>query len=226
MKYPYLFVTGRRTIFKVQEEHLTYLDIPCLVDLQHTIRHLERQKIEGIFIEAGCALGGSAIVIASSKKRDRPLFVYDVFGMIPPPSSSDGEDVHKRYKIIKDGKSEGLGDETYYGYLDNLMDIVKGNFAANKVDIDQNNIKLIKGLFQDTLKIKQKVAFAHIDADWYESVMTCLKEIEPVLVSKGVLVIDDYYYYSGCRIAVDEYFKDKKNQYLFIKKNRLHIIKI
>jgi Macrocin-O-methyltransferase (TylF) len=224
--YPLLFVFGSRNIFRVQKKNLTYLDAPCLLDLYNTIRHLERKKIKGIFIEAGCALGGSAIVIASAKKKNRSFYIYDVFGMIPPPSFKDGNDVHKRYDEIKNGRSAGLGGEKYYGYLDNLIDIVKSNFATCNLNITYNNINLIKGLFQDTLKIKQKVAFAHIDGDWYESVMICLKEIEPFLAVQGVLVVDDYYFYSGCRTAVDEYFSDKRNQYLFKKRNRLHIIKL
>jgi asparagine synthase (glutamine-hydrolysing) len=56
--------------------------------------------------------------------------------------------------------------------------------------------------------------------------MTCLKEIEPYLVLYGVLVIDDYYDWSGCRVAVDEYFKDKKDKYLFLKKTKLHLIRM
>ena len=43
----------------------------------------------GIFVEAGCALGGSTIVIAHAKEQERPLRVYDVFDMIPPPTAED-----------------------------------------------------------------------------------------------------------------------------------------
>jgi len=56
--------------------------------------------------------------------------------------------------------------------------------------------------------------------------MVCLTRIEPFLVKNGVLVIDDYYAWSGCRSAVDEYFFDKKERFLFEKKNRLHIKRI
>jgi hypothetical protein len=60
------------------------------------------------------------------------------------------------------------------------------------------------------MQIDQPVALAHIDGDWYESVMTCLQRIEPHLSEEGILVIDDYDAWSGCRTAVDEYFADKK----------------
>ena len=62
------------------------------------------------------------------KSPDRPLRVYDVFGMIPPPGEEDGPDVHQRYEIIKSGKSEGIGGRRYYGYEDNLYERVVTSF--------------------------------------------------------------------------------------------------
>jgi asparagine synthase (glutamine-hydrolysing) len=53
--------------------------------------------------------------------------------------------------------------------------------------------------------------------------MTSLQRIEPHLTQDGVIVIDDYYAWSGCRKAVDEYFSDKRDRYEFIRKARLHI---
>lgn len=47
----------------------------------------------------------SLLLIASVKATERPLFIYDVFGMIPPPTQEDTQDVHDRYKTIIEGKS-------------------------------------------------------------------------------------------------------------------------
>ena len=88
-----------------------------------------------------------------------------------------------------------------------------------------NNIHLIKGLFEDVLRLNEPVALAHVDGDWYDSVMTCLRRIEPNLASGGVLIIDDYGDFSGCKDAVDEYFEDKTEGYVFEAKSRLHIVK-
>lgn len=92
------------------------------------------------------------------------------------------------------------------------------------IEIKDDNVHLVKGLFEKTLLIEGNVALAHIDCDWYESVMTCLKRIVPHLIRGGVLVIDDYDGWSGCRKAVDDYFRDKITGYEFIKKSRLQII--
>ena len=83
----------------------------------------------------------------------------------------------------------------------------------------------VQGLFQDTLHPDGPVAVAHIDGDWYESVRTCLERIEPHLPVGGVFVIDDYEAWSGCRMAVDEYFADKRDRYTFESRARLHIVR-
>jgi asparagine synthase (glutamine-hydrolysing) len=118
-----------------------------------------------------------------------------------------------------------VDDTLYYGYEQDLLNKVKENFRNLNVNFEEENIHFVKGLYQNTLRIEEDVAFAHIDADWYDSVMTCLQEIEPHLVPGSVLVIDDYYDWQGCKKAVDTYFKDKDDDYYFLKKSRLQIIR-
>lgn len=204
---------------------MTYLGENALFDLHDQVRRIEERHIGGLLVEAGCALGGSAIVLADAKEKERVLAVYDVFGMIPAPSDRDEEDVHERYEQIVRGESKGIGGDTYYGYEENLLSKVRGNFAAEGYPVEENNVRLIQGLFQETLRIDEPVALAHIDGDWYESVMTCLERIEPQLVPGGVLIIDDYDCWSGCRKAVDEYFSDRSPQYRFEQRARLHIVR-
>lgn len=222
----FLYETSLPPIVRaVRADSLTYLDHAALDDLFERVRTIETNGREGILIEAGCALGGSAIVIATAKSRERPFFVYDVFGMIPPPSEKDDADVQERYAVISSGRSSGLQGNKYYGYEDNLLDKVSGNFRRHGVSVEANNVHLVRGLFQETLHVNDPVALAHVDGDWFESVMTCLQRIEPHLTEDGVIVIDDYDDWSGCRKAVDEYFSDKRDRYEFVRKARLHIVR-
>ena len=122
-------------ISAVLSDGLTYLGSEALLDLYTAIRKLERRRAEGILIEAGCARGGSALVLASAKARTRPFFIYDVFGMIPPPSEKDGADVHERYRIIRTGQSKGIGGGKYYGYEEDLYD--KQYVQAHTEDFEQ-----------------------------------------------------------------------------------------
>ncbi|MCB0211823.1 MAG: class I SAM-dependent methyltransferase [Anaerolineae bacterium] len=211
-------------IKKVKNENLTYLTTDALIDLGEVTLQIEASGLEGIIVEAGCALGGSAVILAKSKHSGRNFSVYDVFDMIPPPSENDGVDVQQRYQTIKLGDAKGIGQDLYYGYETDLYNKVVDTFDDFELNVVKHNVHLVKGLYQDTLWIDKPVALAHIDCDWYESVLLCLSRIEPYLVKGGTMVIDDYYHWSGCRDAVDNYFKDK-NGYEFIKKSRLHIVK-
>ena len=89
---------------------------------------------------------------------------------------------------------------------------------------DERNVELVKGLFEDTIDLDAPVALAHLDGDWYESTMTCLERIAPLLVPGGRIVFDDYYYWSGCRRAVDEYFADRDG-FTLEHRARLHVVR-
>jgi asparagine synthase (glutamine-hydrolysing) len=199
----------RRAILHVERRRLTYLPYARLNRLAQLCLAHERAGIPGIIVEAGCALGGASIVMTASKARERPLQVYDVFGMIPPPSDKDGEDVQQRYAVIRSGNSEGLGGDVYYGYVDNLYERVRRNFADAGFPCEENGVRLVQGLVQETLVIDGPVSLAHIDVDWYEPVSTCLTRLEPRLAPGGSLVLDDYDAWSGCRRAVDDYFRNR-----------------
>ena len=210
---------------RLKTHQLTYLAAKDLFNLYDAAKAVEQSRIGGLFIEAGSALGGSAIAIGWAKRKQREFRLYDAFGLIPPPSEKDQAEVHERYQEIKSGKSKGLGNNRYYGYIENLQAVVAANLATYGLPIETNNIKLIKGYFEDTLYINEPVAFAHIDCDWYASVLSCLIQIEPNLVPGGKIVFDDYYQWSGCRIAVDEYFSDKSGYIFTTKGQKLHVTK-
>src|SRR5918994_2174184 len=160
---------------------------------------------------------------ARAKGRERPLLVHDVFGMIPPPTEADGEDVQARYETIASGRSPGLGEDTYYGYEPDLISKVRQNFERFGLSPEDNAVSLVRGLFQDTIVGDEPVALAHIDGDWYESVRTCLERIGPRLVPGGVMVIDDYFKWSGCRSAVDEFLAEHPDRYRRVKRTGLQI---
>ena len=213
-----------RTIARARAEHLTYLKPERLRELARAVRELEDAGVPGVIVEAGTARGGSAIVLAAAKARERPMKVYDVFGMIPPPGEHDGADVHERYAKIAAGAAKGVGGETYYGYRDDLYGEVAESFSRLGVPLDENNVELIRGLFEDTIDLDEPVAFAHLDGDWYESTMTCLTRIAPQLSPGGRIVLDDYSKWSGCRAAVDEYFAGRDG-FRFEHGAKLHVVR-
>lgn len=189
----------------IRAEHLTFLGRDPLTSLVSCVLETEAAGRPGVLIEAGTARGGSAIAMALAKSPGRRLFVHDVFGMIPPPTAEDGRDVQQRYETIVQGRAKGPADDEYYGYRDDLLGEVTASFARHGRPVEESQVRLVPGLFQDTLVGDEPVALAHIDGDWYESTMTCLSRIVPRLVDGGRIVVDDYYAWSGCRTAVDEF---------------------
>ena len=190
---------------QVVAERLTYLSWEKLGSLERCLEEVRRGGVEGDVIEAGIAMGGSAIVLASGMGPDRSFHGYDVFGMIPPPSEHDDEHTHERYRTIAEGQARGLGGDEYYGYQDDLYDRVVGALESHGVKVDGERVALHRGLFEDTLRPEKPIALAHIDCDWYEPVRTCLERIHPHLSPGGFIVLDDFFDYAGCARATHEY---------------------
>ncbi len=193
---------------RIKHARLTYLSNEKLARIERALKDVCDSDIPGCVIECGLALGGSAIVIAASMPEGRAFHGYDVFGMIPPPASDkDDEKSKARYETIRSGRSQGIGGDQYYGYIENVYERVLENFARFGQPVDGARVTLHKGLFQDTLILSDQIAFAHIDCDWYDPVALCLERIVPRLSTGGYVVLDDYNDYGGCRRAVDEFLE-------------------
>jgi asparagine synthase (glutamine-hydrolysing) len=193
----------------VRADHRTYLSFRKLQNIERALRRIDADDVPGDCLEAGVALGGSAIVIATLMRQDRRFVGYDVFEMIPPPGDKDDEVSHERYRVIAEGTSKGIGGEEYYGYRDDLYEDVVAAFERHGVAVDEERVVLRRGLFEDTMQFEEgeRVAFAHIDCDWYEPVKLCLERIYQVLSPGGFIISDDYHDYGGCRRAVDEFLQ-------------------
>ena len=194
----------------VRRENLTYLSAEKLARIESALQMT--RAVKGDIVEFGVALGGSAIILAkSSSKR---FFGLDVFAMIPPPTSEkDDENSRARFQEIKAGRSKGIGGDDYYGYRPDLYSDVVGAFQRHGLTVDGEQIVLAKGLFEDTLpKLPvEAIALAHIDCDWYDPVRFCLESIADRVSDGGIVVIDDYYDYGGCKTAVDEFLSGRRD---------------
>lgn len=76
------------------------------------------------------------------------------------------------------------------------------------------NINFIIGPVEKSLLLEKnlpkKISVLRLDTDWYASTKIELEILYQRLVQGGVLIIDDYGHWQGCRKAVDEYFFNKK----------------
>src|SRR5262249_25133643 len=53
------------------------------------------------------------------------------------------------------------------------------------------------------------IALLHLDCDWHASVRCCLDHLYDQVVDGGFVVLDDYYGYDGCAIAVHEFLGER-----------------
>ena len=92
---------------------------------------------------------------------------------------------------------------------------MKANFAT--IDYDSSRIHYVVGKVEDTMPATtpQNIAALRLDTDWYSSTYHELVHLYPQLSTGGVLIIDDYGHWNGCRKAVDQ-FLDEQNGSVFL----------
>jgi hypothetical protein len=96
------------------------------------------------------------------------------------------------------------GFDSFFGLPEKWRDgYEEGEFSldGNLPEVNQN-VTLIKGLFQDVLpaflreQIK-KISFIHIDCDLYSSTKYILTTVKPFLQEDGVIIFDELVNYNG-----------------------------
>jgi hypothetical protein len=73
-----------------------------------------------------------------------------------------------------------------------------------------NNVHFIVGDLCSTLLLSRNLPTAigvlRLDTDWYASTSAGIRTMYPLVVPGGMIIIDDYGHWKGCRKALDEYF--------------------
>jgi len=165
--------------------------------LYRGVKYVVENRIPGDFVECGCALGGSAALMALTLYHlgaSRSLWLFDTFEGLPAPTAQD-----------PDFEFANL----YTGSCLGTLEEVRHLFEELHVEA---RVRFVKGLFQETLPATQvsEIALLHIDGDWYESVKTCLANLYDKVVPGGIIQFDDYGYWNGARRAVDEFLDSRK----------------
>lgn len=161
------------------------------------VEYIVKSKIPGDFVECGVWKGGSVMVIAHTlikhNEINRKIYLYDTFEGMSEPTKED---------VSVDGKSAYI----YWKKLQISLDEVKKNVFST--GYPKENLIFIKGKVEDTIPktIPKKISILRLDTDWYESTYHELSHLFPLIVNKGVLIIDDYGYWTGSKKAVDKYF--------------------
>jgi len=152
--------------------------------------------VVGHIVECGTAEGGSAALLALWLRRlksTKRIYVFDTFEGLPSPTYKDPD---YEEAVGWTGKCRG--------------GLVQVQSLFRRLGVLDRAV-FVKGKFQDTFSTYDipPIALLHLDCDWYESTMTCLKHLWDRVSVGGIIHIDDYGDWKGCRKAVDEFLESR-----------------
>ena len=166
------------------------------------------KNLNGDVCEFGVAQGKTskliAFLIQATKKK---LYLYDSFSGLPAPTKEDNlkDDIFNLKDISK-----------YEGKMSHSEEKVINEL--NSIKFDKERYILNKGFFNEEFvnhaKFPKSISFAYVDFDFFDPTKNVLKIIEKLLVKDGIIIVDDYDFFStGIKKAVDEWLEKNKNQY-------------
>lgn len=193
---------------KVRSETMT--SDKRIVALCDATTYLSRSKILGDIVECGVWRGGSMMAAAhclmDNQDLDRELWLFDTFSGMSLPTKNDvdymGNEAGELLQQIPQDSPDSI-----WCYA--TIEEVQSNM--NSAGYPGDKIHYVQGSVEETLlehSLPDRIALLRLDTDWYESTRIELEILFPRLVPGGVLIIDDYGHWDGCKKAVDEYFAE------------------
>jgi predicted O-methyltransferase YrrM len=182
----------------------TLLSEARLFSLYSLTKQICVEDLPGNFVECGTCKGGSAALIAfvikHYSRRPRVLYAFDTFEGMPAPTEIDR---HQGIPANLTGFGEGTLKAAISENLDKICELLQV----------RNLVVPVKGLFAETLpKYKSaigSIAFLHADGDWYESTMDIFNTLYDSVIANGLIQVDDYGHWEGCKQAVHDFEKMK-----------------
>lgn len=181
--------------------------------LYKAIEHIVKHKIPGDLVECGVWNGGSVLLMALALQHfgdtSRRIWLYDTFAGMPKPDDVDrnwdGVSALPTWEAKK--QSDPAGPNWGFGGTVEMVEQVV--YASG---YPRENFVFVKGMVEDTIpgRMPAQAALVRLDTDFYASTYHELVHLYPALVDGGVLIIDDYGYFQGARIATDQYLEEQK----------------
>lgn len=180
-------------------------EISIIID---NLNKVIKNEIAGDVVELGCYVGTTSVFLAKTlQKTDKKLYVYDSFEGLPEKSAEDDSPLGNQFK-----KGELSASKKQF-----IKNIKNANVAMPVIK---------KAWFSDlTLRdIPNKISFAFLDGDYYESIRQSLLLVEKNMVPGSIMIVDDYSNEElpGVARAVDGWLL--KNNYKKIVEQSLAVI--
>lgn len=187
-----------------------------ILALCRAVDHLAKHDIEGDIVECGVWRGGSMAATAKTlikhQRMTPQLWLYDTFEGMSEPDSRDVDFMGQEASELL-AKQQRDDETSIWCY--SPMEYVRQTMLAT--DYPESKIQLVPGKVEDTLPVTlpEKISLLRLDTDWYESTRCEMEYLFPRVVDGGILIVDDYGHWEGCRRAVDEYL-EQNNVRLFL----------
>jgi hypothetical protein len=207
---PHFSADDLAIIAQVQPYTLTReLRIEALLD---AVRYVVKREVPGVFAECGVWLGGSVMAMLLQLRKlgadNRDIVLYDTFEGMTAPTEHDSSGFDGHAQTIWD-LSKAAGQRAWDPWFKpEVFNLDKVRELLLSTGYPAQRLHFIKGKVEETLPAQapDQIALLRLDTDWYESTWHELLHLYPRLSQGGVLLIDDYGHWDGCRKAVDEYF--------------------
>ena len=184
-----------------------------ILALCDAVEYVCQNKIPGDIVECGVWKGGSMAAVArtlgSLEERNRTLWMYDTYDGMSAPTENDVDlQGHSADRLLADADPENSESKDSIWCRCSLDNVQQ---TLGETGYPESMLRFVKGKVEDTLPLESpnEIAILRLDTDWYESTRCELETLFPKLVSGGVLIIDDFGHWQGCRKAVDEYFESQ-----------------
>ena len=201
--------TELRTIASVQPHTMTSPE--RLLALCRAVDYIEQNAISGDIVECGVWRGGSMMAAVQTLNQrgshDRRLWLYDTFDGMSEPTEDDVDFMGNTATRLLDEQSR---DDATSVWCRSQLDEVKNNLRS--CGYPEQNTTYVQGKVEETIPTQQpeQIAILRLDTDWYESTRHEMIHLFPRLSPGGVLIVDDYGHWEGCRRAIDEYLSDNE----------------
>jgi hypothetical protein len=192
-----------------------------LIGNMDAVQYVVERDIPGAFVECGVWRGGSVLVMIRTLQDlgvdDRDFYLYDTYEQMTAPSEADTSRFDDpALQTWQAAQAEGRTAWDVYFNPDLFsLEGVKDLMRSTGYPVER--IHFVVGRVEDTLPAHapERIALLRLDTDWYESTKHELEQLYPRVSDGGVLIVDDYGHWDGCRRAVDEYFADGSQRVLF-----------
>ena len=187
----------------------TMTGVPRLTALVDAVRYCVRRDIPGAFAECGVWRGGSVLAMILTLQQmdagERDIYLYDTFEGMTAPTEVDVSPLHAPALELWEQTQGSPWPEFFDPDVFN-EGLVRETLLST--GYPEERLHFVRGPVETTLPehAPERLALLRLDTDWYESTRHELHHLYPRLSSGGVLIVDDYGEWEGCRRAVDEYF--------------------